>query len=253
MTRPRVYHAAPGEAVRLGPESEAWHYLNRVVRVRAGEEVVLFSGDGVDYVYRVEEAGSKGLALTLEESVPVGTDPSLSLALLIGVLKGDRVADVIRSVVPLGADRVVPFLSERSVRRPKESVHGRWKMVADEAVRQCGRTRPAAVDPVRESVTEALAAVAGESGEPIAGLVFWEESERSLEEGLQAAAAAVREKEGKRVVIAVGPEGGFEEGEVEAASDAGLVPCRLGPRVLRAELAAVTAVAVVQHRFGDLR
>jgi len=234
-------------------EEPAYHYLLRVARIGRGEEVALFRGDGVDYVYRLERADPGRLELSLAERVQVSTDPALPLTLLVALLKGNRMADVIRSVVPLGVVRLVPFAGARGVGRPKGSNLPRWTAVADEAVRQCGRTRRTAVLPVSASLSGALQTVRGSASGTVNGLVFWEEAERSLDEAFRELAGILERDQGAEVAGAVGPEGGFVAEEVRMAAEAGLIPCRMGPRILRSELAAVVAAGLIQHRLGDLR
>jgi 16S rRNA (uracil1498-N3)-methyltransferase len=253
MTRPRFFHPSAGSRVRIDREEPAYHYFLRVVRVRPGEDVVLFRGDGVDYVYRLAGADSRGLDLSLTEKVQVDSDPDLVLTLLLAVLKGDRVSDVIRSVVPLGVGRLIPFLSARGVRRPGESYVSRWTTVADQAVRQCGRTRPPEILRVCDSLDEGLSTVRRLAKGSFAGLVFWEEAETRLEQALGEIERKMRSMEGSEVVCVIGPEGGLTREEVQVAVETGLLPCRMGARILRSELAAVVAAALIQHRLGDLR
>lgn len=249
MTRPRVFHPGPEDSVRIERGTEAFHYLVRVARVRPGEEVALFCGDGADYVYRLREAGPGGLELELAAKITVDTDPPLSLTLIAAVLKGDRTGEVIRSAIPLGVDCVIPFVAARGVRRPRSGILQRWEKIAADAVRQCGRTRTAQVHPVCDSFGEALEVLTGRKG-GVPGLVFWEDTDRDFESALAEAGAGEAGPAG--FCLAIGPEGGFEEDEVQAAREWGLVPCRMGPRILRAELAAVVAATLIQHRLGDL-
>lgn len=221
--------------------------------MRKGEEVALFRGDGLDYVYRVDRVDAGGLALSVVERVRVATDPLLPMTLLVPMLKGDRVSDVVRGVVPLGVGRVIPFAGRRAVRRPRDKCRERWTTVAEEAVRQCGLTRPAAIHPVCASFAEAVECLRQVTEGKGTGIIFWEGSRRRLEEGLAAARRKVLDGEALWVACAIGPEGGFEPEEVRLAEDAGFMACGLGPRILRSELAAVVAAALLQHCLGDLR
>lgn len=253
MTRHRFFHPEAGGPVRIDREDAAYHYFVRVARVRPGEEIALYRGDGVDYVYRLEEADSRGLVLSLGEKVAVGTDPSLSLTLLLAMLKGDRVSDVIRGVVPLGVGHVIPYLAERGVHEPKENCETRWATVAEEAVRQCGRTGPPGIQPLCQSLAGAIKGLGSVVKGKAVGLIFWEESDKGIGDALSEMEAKLRGGTASEVVYAIGPEGGFERREIQFAVKAGLLPCRLGARVLRSELAAVVAASLIQHRLGDLR
>lgn len=252
MTRPRIPHPFPRDRLLITRQDNAYHYLSRVLRIRPGEEVALFCGDGVDYVYRVENLAAHEIALVLQNRVDHQADPNLRIVLLQAVLKAAPMAEVVRGVVGLGVSDIIPFVARHSVARPDESKVSRWQVIADETVRQCGRTRSPTVGGVAESLAAALehCARGGPTGLP--GILFHESADRPITEALdrlQAVKDIIRES---GVMVVLGPEGGLANQEIEVAGEAGLITSSLGPRTLRAELATMTAIALIQHRFGDL-
>lgn len=214
---------------------EAVHYLRDVLRLEPGAEVELFDGEGGAYAARLEE-GLGALRLGPRREAR----PALPLWLLVALAKGEKMDLVVQKATELGASRVSPFAAERSVvrldRERGEARAARWRRIAAEAARQCGRADvPAVAEPV--PLAEALAAVPPgfarfvfhPGGEPLGG------------------------PEAPGVAAVVGPEGGLAPAEVDACEAAGARRVSLGPRVLRAETAAVVATALLQARFGDLR
>ncbi|HET7826421.1 MAG TPA: 16S rRNA (uracil(1498)-N(3))-methyltransferase [Anaeromyxobacter sp.] len=240
MTVRRV-HLPPdrigGGRARLTPEAR--HYLGDVLRLGPGDEVEVFDGDGGRYAGRIE-AGLETVALGPREDARA---TRTELALLFALAKGEKVDLVVQKATELGAARIAPFAAARSVVRldgaKGEERARRWRRIAEEAARQCGRADvPAVLAPV--GLDAALA------GLPAGMLPFvFHPGGTPLSQVEVAAGAAA-------FAAVVGPEGGLADEELEACRRAGAVPASLGPRVLRAETAAIVALALLQARFGDL-
>jgi len=225
----------PGRA-RLLPETR--HYLADVLRLAPGAEVEVFDGRGGRYAGRLAE-GLDAILLGPREEVP---GPPTEITLLFALSKGEKLDLVVQKATELGVARIVPFAAERSVVR-LDGAKGadrarRWTRIAEEAARQCGR---ADVPEVRapSSLEDALASLP-----PGTAILSFQPGGAGL------AAAAVGD--GRRLAVVVGPEGGLTTEELESCARAGATAVSLGPRILRAETAAIVAVAVVQARFGDL-
>jgi 16S rRNA (uracil1498-N3)-methyltransferase len=165
----------------------------------------------------------------------------LTLTLAVAIAKGPKLDWVVEKATELGVSRVVPFTCERTVAAGREfaSRVNRWRRIAAAAAAQCGRT----VCPQIDGVTD-FSSIARQAPRHDRSLLFWERRGAAWE---TRAVAAVRS-----VVVATGPEGGFSEAEVAQAQAAGFAISTFGPRILRAETAAVAAVALAQHRWGDL-
>ncbi len=241
MTRPRWHLPDPGEEVDLPSGTEGYHYLSRVVRLRRNEEVAFFCGDGKDYVYRLLKADSDLLRLTFIRAETVDTDPKFPLELWLPNLKGSSVEDVIRSVVPLGVTIVRVYSSKRSVSKPEKDRTLRRQKVADEAVRQCGRTVQAKVYSEESSLSDLLATLEGKRG-----VVFHEGADRDLPEVLTELTHGDSARLDSGIVAITGPEGGLTDEELQCAKENGLVACRLGKTILRADLAPIVAVTILR-------
>jgi len=239
----------PPEAIsggRLTLGADALRHVRTVLRLRAGDELVVTDGEGAEYVARLERLGrDRGEAALVRRAGP-GRESPLRTVLAQAVPKGDRFELALQKAVELGVSAVVPLLTGRTVPAPRRAGGvrlERWRRVAEGAVAQCGRTRLPAVHPPRAF----SALVADPAPEPLR-VLLWAEAP----EGLGAVLAAWEEPP-KAVLVAAGPEGGWEPGEAESAIGAGFRPARLGPRTLRSETAGLAALAVLQHRWGDLR
>jgi 16S rRNA (uracil1498-N3)-methyltransferase len=225
----------PGRG-RLTPEAR--HYLAEVLRLGAGAEVEVFDGEGGRYAGRLDaglESLSLGPRVLAARSAP-------EIALLFALAKGEKTDLVVQKATELGAARIVPFAAERSVVR-LDGAKGderarRWRKIALEAARQCGRA-----DVPEVSAPLPLAAALAALPPGTAAFVF---------DPAGAPLPAAEPAGAVGFAAVVGPEGGLTGDEVSACARAGVHKASLGPRVLRAETAAIVAVALLQARFGDL-
>ncbi len=209
-----------GGALEL-PEGEAHHVL-KVLRGRDGDLVEVVDGAGRLFV--AELRGGRR-ADVLDELAPPGLE-DVEVSLYQAVPKGGRMDLVVEKATEVGVSTIVPVLAERGVVNPREGKVGRWRRVAEAAARQSLRLR---VPEVREPVQFERAV--REVGE--AGVLLHNAS------GLEAVEAVV----GSPVGLFVGPEGGWSEGELRLAGEAGLAFAGLGPYRLRSETAGIVAVA----------
>ncbi|MEJ2323505.1 MAG: 16S rRNA (uracil(1498)-N(3))-methyltransferase [Nitrospirota bacterium] len=217
---------------------EEAHYLLAVLRMKAGEELSLFDPSGRHFRARISWAGREGITAELLEELPPARDPARPVVLVQGILKSDKMDLVVRKSTELGVSRIVPVVAERSQVRSTRKGE-RWRKVAREAARQSFRTSVPGVDE-----PQGLAEFFGGAGS-LEGFIFWEGGGSSLRE-------ARLKHSPNPLVIAIGPEGGFTEAEVSLAGRKGLEVKSLGERILRAETAAVAALAVVQFLLGEL-
>jgi len=219
--------------------AEARHHLVDVLRLAEGDAIEVFDGRGGAWDARL----LPGLAaVSLGRRRDAGR-PGVDVRLLVALAKGEKMDLVVQKTTELGVAAILPFEAERSVVRLDlergEERARRWRRIAGEAARQCGRADvPEVAAPA--SLAAAIAAVPP-------GFAL-----HLLHVGAGGAPAAAYRSPPEGHAIIVGPEGGLGEVEVAACLAAGARIASLGPRTLRAETAAIVAVALVQARHGDL-
>jgi len=226
---------AGAKRVKLTPAQS--RHLLAVLRLPAGSPLEVFDGVGGRF-----EATLLGEELEIRASLPADTRP-VDVVLVQALVKGEKMDLVVQKATELGAARIVPLASERAVvRLPAERGAARverWRRIAQEAARQCGRADVPRID--ASGGWEAVFAIASEDRRSL----LLDPDERELQLG--AAARGV-----SRLLLVVGPEGGFSPAEIAAAEENGLVRVSLGRLVLRTETAGLAALAVVQHVHGAL-
>ena len=227
----------PGE-LRAGPlavDGERYAYLFRVRRLAVGEELVVFDGAGREAPARVASVGPARATLDVDEPRAV-TPASPHLTVVQALIKGDRMTWCLEKLVEVGVDELVPCTSERTVVRldddRRASRHQRFEAIAREASRQSQRATIPRVHPAT-TLAAALRTVEADLrliASPTATLPL-----------LATPAAA-------SVALAIGPEGGLSDDELQLAASLGWLPVSLGPGVLRAETAGPVAVAALRLR-----
>ena len=217
---------------------EAYAHAKNVLRLRAGDEVVLFDGSGTEYSAVVAAAEKGALRCTVTAGAPSQKECKTPVALFCGALKGDKTELVVQKATELGVCEIGVFESRYCSAYMNENKLVRLQKVAREAAQQCLR---ATVPAVRyfESLSAALEACAGYANKLFA-CEFAEESEADLK-ALSGSCALV-----------VGSEGGFAEDEFAAARAMGFAGVSLGRRILRAETAAIAFTAVITYLLGEL-
>jgi 16S rRNA (uracil1498-N3)-methyltransferase len=174
------------------------------------------------------------------------SEPHVKLTIAQALLKGQKMDGLIRQLTEIGIHHWQPFIADRSISRPntKKGIvqTTRWKKIAIEAVKQCRRAHaPLISSPVHFS--DALDHTDAYSIK----LILWEKATEPLSHHLPKTPLTGI----KKVFLMLGPEGGFTEAEIEAASTQGLAAVSLGPRVLRAETATLTASVLIIHHLDN--
>lgn len=246
MTIPRLYLPRPLETGAIcAAAADQARYLKTVLRMREGDPLLIFNGTGWEYkaVIRRQTAGGMELEITGRRALPAA---EIHVTLCQAVPKVEKMDGIIRHATELGADRIVPFLAERSVPRwqseqlPRK--RERWQKIAVEASRQCGRPD---IPEIGEIVTfERMLRDVPESG---LRLIPWEEETKT---GIREILRDPSRSEMKEFVLVIGPEGGFSAGEIELARQAGFLSVSLGKRVLRVETASLAVLAIFQYEKG---
>jgi 16S rRNA (uracil1498-N3)-methyltransferase len=221
---------------------ETLHHLAVVLRQGRGDEILLLDGRGTACRVRIDSlARNGGQATVLERRQE--TETALPVHLLQALPKGDKMDLILQKGTELGIGCFSPLRTDRSVPQLTESRETqrlqRWQKIVREAARQSCRSLLPEVHPLR-SLDEALA----RSKEDLR-LMLWEEGSLPLAEGLPS-------EPPRSVALLVGPEGGFTAKEADSARQAGFVPVRLGPRIMRSETAGFAVAAILQYCYGDL-
>ncbi len=224
------------------PDAAADHAL-RVLRLRTGDALTLFNGDGCDYACIIEHSDRRSARVRVNACTEVGNESPLTLTLVQAVARGEKMDWIVQKATELGIARIVPVLSERSEvrldarRADKRLDH--WRAVAASACEQSGRARLPLMEPLRP-LDEWITAQAGQDTQR---LVLSPDSGARLAERAWVSA---------RASVAVGPEGGWSQRDLSTLQGAGFETLQLGPRVLRTETAGLAAIAAMQALHGDL-
>jgi len=234
---PRLFVRQPlGDAMRVELDAAQANYLGNVMRLGVGGELLVFDGDSGEWLARIAETGKKRMTLTVERQTRESEIiPDVWLA--FAPVKRARTDWLVEKATELGAARLLPVITQRTIAERVKL--GRLEVIAIEAAEQCGRTRlPGIAEPVT------LKALLNDR-DPARRLYF------AYEGGGEAAAAAFAPGP---ALILTGPEGGFTEKERTLVRGAvNCVPVSLGPRTLRAETAALAALAAYMAIAGDWR
>jgi 16S rRNA (uracil1498-N3)-methyltransferase len=247
LTRVYVDARLTSDTVVELPRDTASH-LAKVLRARSGDAIVLFSGDGREYAGAIESVRGSRVTAAVGAGADVDRESPFATTLVQCVPRGDRMDFIVQKATELGVTRLVPVLSQRSVVRLDESQSvskaAHWRAVAVSACEQCGRNRLPIIETPTPLIDYLSICGAGAGSAPAGARLV-------LEPDLDPAATLSNLE--TAVEIAIGPEGGFSDDELEAFRLAGFLRVRLGPRILRTETAAIAALTWLQTRFGDMR
>ena len=231
--------AVEAEAVKLS--ADLLHHINRVLRLKSGDEVLILDGAGGHYRCRLEELAGPEVRATILEQWDE-SETTLDIRLVQSLPKGEKYDLILQKGTELGISRFSPVWSERSVpqmeKKRADKKQQRWQRIVAEAARQSRRALLPTCDPPMP-LDEALAGCREELK-----LMLWEEESLPL-------ASRLPEKPPANAVILVGPEGGFSREEADMAIASGFLPVSLGPRILRTETAGFAVTAVLEYLYGD--
>lgn len=243
MRAPRFFFGAPLSPDVVGSEialpDDVVHHALRVLRLATGDAMVLFDGRGGEHRATLVRAGKREAWVRIDAFDPADRESPLGVSLVQAITATDTMDAIVRHAVELGVAAIEPVVTERSARFPA-GAHGderlaHWREVAVAACEQCGRNRiPGVLAPVMLSEW---------SRTPRSGIVF----DAGATDALPASPLS------KPISVLVGAEGGFTVREIELAAKAGLRRVRAGPRVMRAETAALAALAAINVSWGDFR
>jgi len=242
---PRVYIETRLDGSGVALRGKQAHYLRHVLRLKVGYSVVIFDGRGNEYVAQIEALTRDRAELRITATNTPIPEPGFDLTLLQGMVKAEAMDLIVQKATELGVRSIVPVVTEFSVvkldaeRRQRRLAH--WQRIAHSACEQSGRHCPPRIaDP--QPLEHCLAAL------PQAGtrLALDPSAERAFAEEPDT------RDHSTPLCLLIGPEGGLSNGDLLLADKAGFERAKFGPRVLRAETAAIAVCALAQAYWGDL-
>ena len=219
------------------------HQVRDVLRLQVGERLILLDNSGDEIMAAISSSARSGVTVRASERRPGKDEPRVHITLCQGMLKSARFEWILEKGVELGVTTFAPILCRRSTSGLEEvgaAKIQRWQRIIQEAAEQCGRARLPALLPIR-GLTDALSDIPPGA----LAIIPWEEERaRTLHD-------VATQFITPSVFIFIGPEGGLTAEEVQLARQHGVQPITLGPRILRAETAALAAVANVMYEFAS--
>lgn len=220
------------------------NHIRNVLRMKPGERLTVVGGDNADYLCRIREFGRECVALDILERRETDRELGARVCLFQGLPKGDKMDLIVRKCVELGVYEIVPVAMKRSVVRfddqKSAAKTARWQAISESAAKQSKRT----VIPKVHAPMTYEQALEYASGMDVRLMPY------ELAEGMDATRRAVGElQKGMSAAVFIGPEGGLEADEVEAAKECGVVPISLGRRILRTETAGLAVMSILMYHL----
>ncbi|MDQ3710921.1 MAG: 16S rRNA (uracil(1498)-N(3))-methyltransferase [Acidobacteriota bacterium] len=217
---------------------EETRHLRDVLRLKETDVVQVFDGAGREFLCEIQMIQKKRTLLKIiEETAPTAPESSLDLTLAVALLKGEKFDLVVQKAVELGVTKLVPLNAKRADVRLKDTDKRleRWRKIALEAAKQSGRAKLMTIE------------------KPLEFKNFIDTADGTRILFAERGGARFSDiKETKKITAVVGAEGGWEAAEIESAHEKEFQIVTFKGRILRAETAAISIAAVLQHRFGDL-
>lgn len=220
-------------------------HIVKVLRLRNGDKIQISDGNGKEYICEIIKSDKKEVVCNIIESFDNETEAPINITLYQGLPKSQKMDLIVQKCVEIGVVRIVPVITNRVVvkvegRDLKNKIE-RWKRIAYEAAKQSNR----GIVPIVSDVMNFEEAIEEMKQKDLVVVPYEREKERGIKD--------LRDrKDIKDIAIFIGPEGGFEEEEIENCLDIGAIPVTLGPRILRTETAGFVTSALILYELGDL-
>ena len=246
MTVPRIYfpgNMEKSDLCKLGEEN--LRYVKSVLRMKKGDHLILFDGTGWEYETVIKQFIADGASVEIlkKNRIP---DRFVNVTVYQALPKTNKMDFIIQKATELDADRIIAFQSARSVPQltaDKARIKiSRWRNIAIEAARQCGR----ADIPEVKGILSYEDVITCSEKEKLK-IIFWEE------ESVKGIKQVLRDEKYngvKDIVVVIGPEGGFSKEEVSSAVDKGFISVSLGRNILKVETAALAILSIIQYEKG---
>lgn len=223
------------------------NHIKKVLRLKAGDEILLCDGKGYDYKAVISDISSDGIKCEILEKLISQTEPNIKVTLYQGLPKASKMDYIIQKNTELGIIRIVPCMLSRCVvklenKKAEEKKLQRWRKIAEEAAKQSGRgTIPEITAPV--TLTEAINML---KQEDLAIALYECEKDNTLKKVL------TNSHNAKSIGFIIGPEGGFDISEIEKIREARIPSIGLGKRILRTETAGEAVLSMIMYELGDI-
>ncbi|NQV04733.1 MAG: 16S rRNA (uracil(1498)-N(3))-methyltransferase [Candidatus Omnitrophica bacterium] len=219
------------------------HHIRDVMRLKKGECVRVFDGRGKEYLGDIKEIGKFSVVIGIRDTVNSRIEDSFSITLYQAIPKKSKMDFIIEKAVELGADRIVPIITERTVPSLKDKASkkkDRWQRLAKAASKQCGRSNLPSISDIL-GFNDALAEAKRSE------LVLF----AALDDSAKLLSAILEAGHPKSVSVFIGPEGDFSDKEISVAKSKGFSICSLGSLVLRVETAAIYVLSSLNYEYRN--
>lgn len=235
------------EGMIIIDDKEDVKHIAKVLRLAEGEGIEVCDGHHYAYIGEIIAATKSEVKVSIIDKYRSKTEANISVTLYQGIPKSAKMDLIVQKCTELGVNEIVPLMTQRTIvqlkdKKSEEKKVERWQKIADEAAKQCKRGvlptvgMPITFEQMLNSMAQYDLVVMPYEKEGTVGL----KSIAKINDDL------------KKIAIIIGPEGGFEEDEVRAAEDVGVVPITLGPRILRTETAGFVTLSILMYELGDL-
>ncbi|MFA6078339.1 MAG: 16S rRNA (uracil(1498)-N(3))-methyltransferase [Candidatus Omnitrophota bacterium] len=232
------------EGRRIVIHGKEAHHILDVMRLKVMDKVVTFDGTGKEYSGIIREADARSLVVEITDTRMLLSDKKVSITLIQAIPKKEKMDYIIEKGTELGVDVIMPVISERTIvdwdEKKKASSVDRWKRIALEASKQCGRADIPEIGAIRK-FSDAIT----RSGSFDLAMIA------ALSEGAVSLKDALADFGSGKAVIAIGPEGDFVPSEIRSAKDAGFKLINLGARVLKSDTAGLAVLAIMSYEFSS--
>lgn len=226
----------------ISVSGEEAHHILDVMRLKKLDAVTAFDGEGMEYSGFIKSVGRNSLVIQITSEVSTGHPQEYPVTLIQAIPKKDNMDYIVEKATELGVTAILPVVTERTIVRwndQKRHDHAeRWRAISREAAKQCGRTVIPRIEEIKK-FTDALSAAEDKGLKLIAALTDKAVDMKKKVSGFK----------GGAITLAIGPEGDFTPGEIEAAEKHGFKAVSLGRRVLKSDTAGLAAIAALNYEF----
>ena len=223
---------------------EEAHHIADVMRLKVKDKVVTFDGTGKEYIGVIKEAGKKSIVIEVTDTREAPKTQAPRITLIQAIPKREKIEYLIEKATELGVSAIVPVFTERTIpdwdEEKKASRVARWRKIAREASKQCGRLDIPGIPEISQ-FSDII------NDEKFSGLKLI----AALEDDAEPIRRALKDFKGDQILIAIGPEGDFTPDEVKGAVGRGFKPVSLGFRVLKSDTAGLFALSAIDYEYSE--